>query len=118
KAQVAEDDVLDSLGEKRLAAGPCLRWFLFQEVQDHREVVDAERPERVLILPDLAEVLAVAVDVEDVAELVRLDQLLQALDARVVEEQMTRHQHAPALLRGRDEVLDLGAGQRRWLLDE
>ena len=40
-------------------------------------IVDAERPERVLVLADLPEVLPVAVDVEDVAELAGLDQLLE-----------------------------------------
>jgi len=80
--------------------------------------VDPERPERVLVLADLAEVLAVPVDVENVAELAGADQLLQANDARVVEQEVARHQHAAVLLGTRDELLDLAAGQRRRLLDE
>jgi hypothetical protein len=80
--------------------------------------VDAERPERVLVLADLAEVLAVPVDVENVAELAGADQLLQANDSRVVEQEVARHQYASVLLRTRDELLDLAAGQRWRLLDE
>ena len=99
EAQVAEDDVLDALLEERLAARPDLGRLLAEQVEDDREVVDAEAPERVLVAPDRAEVLAVAVDVEDVAELARVDELLELRDARVVEEQVAGHQRrgpAPA----------------------
>ena len=81
--------------------------LLVEEVEDHREVVDAERPERVLVLPDRAEVLAVAVDAEHVAELARVDELLQLADARVVEEQMPRHEDEAAFGGDRDELLHL-----------
>ena len=70
EAQVAEDDVLDARGEE--VALPCATASLgssSEQVEDHREVVHAERPERVLVRADDAEVLAVAVDAEHVAEL-------------------------------------------------
>ena len=73
--------------------------LLVEQVEDHREVVDAERPERVLVRADDAEVLAVAVDAEHLAELARVDQLLQLPHAGVVEEQVARHEHEVALLR-------------------
>jgi hypothetical protein len=63
---------------------PCahdLARLLADEVEDHREVVHAERPERVLVLADLAEVLPVAVDAEHVAERRRVDELLQLAHA-------------------------------------
>ena len=72
------------------------RRVLVEQVEDHREVVDAERPERVLVLADRPEVLAVAVDAEHLAEVARVDELLQLADAGVVEQQMARHQHLPA----------------------
>ena len=97
---------------------PRLGRLLVDQVEDHREVVDAERPERVLVLADLAEVLAVAVDAEHVAELARVDELLQLADARVVEQQVAGHQHEVALLGERDELVHLGAAHRRRLLDE
>ena len=80
--------------------------------------MDAERPERVLVLADDPEVLPVAVDAEDVAERAGADQLLQLLDTGVVEEQVTRHADEVALLREADEIIHLLAAHRRRLLDE
>ncbi len=68
EAQEAEDDVLDPLAHVGLAARLDLVRLLLGEVQDHRHVVGAERPERVLVGPELAEVEPVRVDVVDVAE--------------------------------------------------
>ena len=118
EAQVAEDDVLDALGEEVAAVRDRLDGLLVEQVEDHREVVDAERPERVLVRADDAEVLAVAVDAEHVAELARVDELLQLADARVVEEQVAGHQHEVALGGERDELVHLAAAHRRRLLDE
>ena len=78
KAQVAEDDVLDAVAHERLAAREhLLRLLAVEQVQQHRDVVRAEAPERVLVLADLAEVEPVRVDVVDVAELAGVDDLLQ-----------------------------------------
>ena len=104
--------------EERLAARPGLDRLLADEVQDHREVVRAERPERVLVAPDLPEVLAVAVEVEHVPEVAVGDQLLEHRDGRVVEQEIAGHQHEAALLRDRHELLRLGARLRLGLLDE
>ena len=118
EAQVAEDDVLDALGEEGVAVRRGLDDLLLDQVLDHREVVDAERPERVLVLADLAEVLAVAVDDEHLAELPVVDQLLQLLHGRVVEEEMARHEDEPARLGEPDQLLHLRGPHRRRLLDE
>ena len=48
----------------------------------------------------------------------RVDELLQLAHARVVEEQVARHQHEAARLGERDELLHLGGAHRRRLLDE
>ena len=48
----------------------------------HGDVVRAQRPERVLVGAQLAQVEPVAVDVVDLAELARVDQLLQPLQRR------------------------------------
>src|SRR5205823_8687090 len=85
EAQVAEDDVLDPSGQEVPPVRDARLGLLVEEVEDHGEVVDAERPERVLVGADDAEVLAVAVDAEHVAELARVDQLLQLPHAGVVE---------------------------------
>ena len=104
EAEEAEDDVLDARVEGRAAARPRPRRLLVEEVEDHRQVVHAERPERVLVLADDAEVDAVAVDAEHVAELARVDELLHLAHARVVEQQVPRHQHEPARVGERDEL--------------
>ncbi len=118
EAQVAEDDVFDSVGEEVAAVGDRVLRLLVEQVQDHGQVVDAERPERVLVRADDAEVLAVAVHAEHLAELARVDQLLQLLDAGVVEEQVAGHQHPVDLVGERDQLVHLGGAHRRRLLDE
>ena len=70
---------------------------LADQPEDHREVVHAERPERVLVRAHDPEVLPVRVDAEHVAELARVDELLQLAHARVVEEQVAGHQDEVAL---------------------
>ena len=98
--------------------GDRLVRLLVEQVEDHRQVVDAERPHGVLERPDHAEVHALAVEVEHVAERAGVDELLQRLHARVVEEQMAGHEHEVARFGERDELVHLGAAHRRWLLDE
>ncbi len=118
KAEVAEDDVLDARLQEVAAERDRFHRILVQQVEDDREVVDAERPERVLVGPDAAEVLAVPVDAEHVPELARVDELLQLADAGVIEEQVSRQEHELALLGDRDELVDLRARHRGRLLDE
>ena len=118
EAQVAEDDVLDALGRKSRPCATALVGLLVEQVEDHREVVHAERPERVLVRADDAEVLAVAVHAEHLAELARVDELLQLPHARVVEQEVARHEHEVAVGRDRDELVDLLGPHRGRLLDE
>ena len=118
EAEVAEDDVLDAGLEERLSAREHLARLLVEEEEDDREVVHAEAPERVLVLPDRPQVLAVPVDVEHLAELARVDQLLQLEDARVVEEQVAGQEGEPALLRERHQRLGVVGAERHRLLDE
>jgi hypothetical protein len=118
KAEVAEDDVFDAVVEEGVAVCAHLARLLRDQEQEHREVVHAERPEGVLVRPERAEVLPVPVDVEDVAELSRVDDLLQLLDAGVVEQEVSRQQNEAALLGEVAELLELGAAHRRRFLDE
>ena len=118
EAEEAEDDVLDPLLQVVHPVRDGLARLLAEQPEDHREVVDAERPERVLVRADHAEVLAVAVDAGDLAERAGVDELLHLAEAGVVEEQVARHQHEVALLGERDELLHLLAAHRRRLLDE
>ena len=81
--------------------------------------MDAERPERVLVRPDDAEVLAVAVDVEHVAQLARVDELLELLrrpGGRAARWPgiSTRSRSSASATR----LVDLGCRHRRRLLDE
>jgi hypothetical protein len=68
---------------------------------------------------ELAEIQAVAVDVEDpVAKLTRVGELLQLPHARVVLEQVPNHQYPAACLRGCDRPLGVGDGLGERLLDK
>src|SRR3990172_11050608 len=78
----------------------------------------AKAPEGVLVRADLAEVLAVPVDIEDIAELARVHELLELHDAGVVEQEVPRHECEPLLLGEGDELLRLGRAKRHRLLDE
>ena len=80
--------------------------------------MDAQRPERVLVVADDPEVLPVAVDAEHVAERAGVDELFQLLDAGVVEQQVARHADEVALGGEADELVHLIAAHRRRLLDE
>jgi hypothetical protein len=116
--QVAEDDVLDAARQESVALCAHFARLFLEEVQQDRQVVDAERPERVLVRPECPEVLTVAVDVENVAQLARVDDLLQPLHGGVIKQQMTRHQHSAALFREVAQLLQLGGAHRGRLLDE
>src|SRR3954463_16020729 len=118
EAQVAEHDVLDPGLRVGLAARVELVGLLVGQVEDDRDVVGAERPQRVLVRSQLPEVEPVRVDVVDVAELAGVGDLLQLLDARVVLEQVADHEHATRLLGRGDDTLRLRHGLRQRLLDE
>ena len=84
EAQVAEHDVLDAGLQVALAARRHLDRARSPSRYSTTEMsCDAEAPERVLVLADLAQVLPVAVHVEDLAELAGVDQLLQLRPRRV-----------------------------------
>ena len=84
----------------------------------HRHVVRAQRPERVLVRPQHAQVEPVRVDVADVAQLAAVDELLERLHAGVVLEQVADHQHPLARSRGGHDLLGLLDRLRERLLDE
>ena len=101
-----------------LAAGGELERLLVGQVQHDRDVVRAERPERVLVGAQLPEVEPVGVDVVDVAELAGGRDLLELGHARVVLEQVADHQGPARPLGGGDGPLGLLDGLRERLLDE
>ena len=77
-----------------------------------------EVPKRVDVLPDLAEVQALGVDVTDVAELAGVDVVLDLPDRRVEQEDVPDHERRRSSGRQLDQVLTLGARHRQRLLDE
>ncbi len=107
-----------ALAHVALAARLDLVRLLAGEPQQDGDVVRAERPQRVLVGAQLAEVQAVAVDVEHPAELAVVDQLLELDDARVVLEQVADHQHAVRAARRGDDRLGVGHGLGHRLLHE
>ncbi len=107
---VSKNHILDGGLDITLSARPDLDRIALEQVQDHRDVVHAEAPERVLVRPDRAQVDPVAVHVVHVAEVARIDQLAQLVHARVEAQQVADHQHPAA---ARDEVAQLvGLGGR------
>ena len=108
--QVAEHDVLDAGAEVALAPRRHLDRASAEQVQHHRDVVHAQAPERVFVLADHAQVLAVAVHVQHVAELARFDQLTQLDHGRVEPQQVADH-HDPRPLGGQGLQLP-GLGDR------
>jgi hypothetical protein len=67
--------------------------------------VRPERPQRVLVGPQLAQVEPIPVEVEEVAEVAGVGDRLELLEAGVVLEQVADHQHAPGGARGGGDLL-------------
>src|SRR4051794_13103662 len=118
EAHEREDDVLDALAHVGLAARVELVGLLVGEVQQHRDVVRAQAPQRVLLRAQLPEVQPVSVDVVDVAELARPGDLLEFVYARVVLQQMPDHQDPAGRARRLARALGVGGGLRERLLYE
>ena len=72
--------------------------------QDHRYVVRAEAPEGVLVLPDLAQVHALRVEVADRTQLASLQELAQLVDRGMVDEEVADHEREPAAIGELDQV--------------
>src|SRR5579884_320579 len=118
EAQEAEHHVLHARREEVAPLRGRDLGVLVEQVEDHAQVVHAERPERVLVRADDPEVLAVAVDAQHLAQFAAVDELLQLLHARVVEEEVARHQHEVPRRRELDELGHLGRAHRGRLLDQ
>jgi hypothetical protein len=80
--------------------------------------VRSQRPERVLVRAQLAQIQAVAVDVVDVAELARVGDLLELDDSRVVLEEVPDHQDLAGRFGSGHDLLGVGCRLRDRLLDE
>ena len=102
----------------RLALGADLVRLLARQAQQHRHVVGAQAPERVLLGAQLAQVQAVAVDVVDVAQLAVGGQAVQHLQPGVVLQEVTDHQDPVRLGGRRHHALGVGHGLGQRLLDE
>src|SRR5215211_235911 len=118
EAHQREHNVLHARLHVALADGGPVVGLLAREHEDHREVVGAEGPERVLVLAMLAEVEAVRVDVAQRAQFAGAHQRGQPFDARVVLEQMAHHEHAFRRARSLDDGLGLLLGLGKRLLHE
>ena len=100
EAQVAEDDVLDAARQEvasvrdRLDRAPRRAGGGSPRGRGRRATRARSRSCRID-----AEVLAVAVDAEDVSELAGVDELLQLHDGRVVEQEVARHEREPVAVR-------------------
>ena len=70
------------VGDTLVKVVPALRLDrirqLVEKPENHRDVVRRERPEDVLLSPDLPEIETVGVNVPDAAELTPVDELLES----------------------------------------
>ena len=91
---------------------------LAQEPQRHGNVVRTETPQGVLVGPHLAQVHALAVNVEDGSEFAAGHHLLQIFH-RGMEHQQMSHEHRPfAGVDSPNKVLGILHGQRHGFFDE
>ena len=118
EADAPEDHVLDARLQVALAAGRDLGGALAHQPQHHGDVVGAQAPEGVLVGAHDAQVLPVAVEVEDPAQGAVVDQVLQRLHAGVVDQQVVHHQHAIARVGLGDQLVGVARGHRERLLHE
>ena len=118
EADVGEDDVLDAVADVGLAAGGDLAGVAVGQLEQHRDVVRTEAPERVLVGAELAEVEALGVQVVDVAEVALFDQVGELADPGVVTEQVPDHQGQVALGGQGHDALSQGRVLGQRLLDE
>ena len=112
-----EDDVFDPRLEIGLPTRRHVRGLEAEQVEDDGDVVGGEAPERVFVPAHRAEIHALIVDVVDVAELVRVDHLLDATDDRVIQEQVADHEDPPLVLGELDQLLRLHGEEHEGLLD-
>ena len=116
--QAAQGHVDHAGGQVALAVGLGGDRFFAQEVEDDGDVVGGETPEDVLFGADQAHVEAIGVAVEDPPQRALLDQLAEFHDRRMVEEDVSDHQHGDAALGQRHQFLALPGVQRQGFLDE
>jgi hypothetical protein len=76
--------------------------------------VRCERPPRVLLAANHAEVEALRVDIEHVPELTVVDEALETLDGRMIEEQVTDHEDPATFLGKRAKGRRFGPREAKW----
>src|SRR4029077_9551234 len=69
EVQAEEYDVLDALLNETLPADAHVGWLHLQHVENLRDVVRREAPQRILVAADPAQVHALSVDVENLAQI-------------------------------------------------
>src|SRR5204863_6186311 len=70
--------------------------LLTEQVECHRHIMRSKAPEGVFVLPDLPQIDAKSIQVEDLAEFALLYHLAQPFDGRMVHQEMAdQHWHAP-----------------------
>ena len=114
---VEEHDILDPRLNVRVPARREIGRLRPEPVAHDRQVVRGEVPHRVHVMPDLAQVQALRIDVVDLADLARVDVLLHLVDGRVVDEDVADHERQALRRRELDQRLALRAGRRERLLD-
>ena len=94
------------------------RWLFIQDVKDDRDVMDGQVPDHVHVVLEESEARTVAVVVENIAEDVLGDQLLDFLHCRRVQKRVIYHQDQIAAFGFVDELANLLGCRRQRLFDE
>ena len=118
EAEAEEGDVGDPLDDGVAPAGGDRLGPLVEPVAQDREVVGAEVPDHADVALVQAEVHPARGDEVEVAELARVEQLLDRAHRRAVDERVAAHQHEAGLARDPRQLLGLDGRGRERLLDE
>ncbi len=92
-------------------------WHFAEQAKDNGNIMRRERPEDILLPPQLAQVEPVGVDVLDAAQPARVNQLLQLQHCRMIPEQMADHENAALLFGQRDQLRALLLAQAERLFN-
>ena len=97
-----KDDILHLAVETACALAAHRHRHLAQQVEGDRDVVGGDAPQRVDVALDAAEVDALAVEVEDVAEIAAVDRVFDVADGRVELKHVAHHEDRAEAVRQRE----------------
>ena len=118
EAEATENHIGLAVRAVRLAACRDDERLLTHEVEDHRDVMSAQVPERARLASSPSQILPNSLHVVEIAEVAELDQLLQLANRGMEEQQMLDHEPASLAAGQLDQQLGMPARLRQGLRHE